>query len=284
MVDFPCSCVLYLRQGGKRKKEEIVSVRFSDGKKIDYKVPVRNIHSYSKEELFEKKLYVFLPFYLMRYQSECEQIEGNDAKRRLLLEECKIIVNWLEGQLGKSNSYAYAEITQWMKKIAEYIFQRTEKIRKGVGTIMGGEVIESFYDQAFNAGVRSILEEKIEKKINKGKTLEQTACELEEKVKKIKPIYMQVAKRLGINPEDMGIKMDVEDYLKLPYTRMVQEMNDENGHYFYGRILELDGCQSTADTLEELYTNLNIAMEGYLEVKIRHNLPIPKPQTLYSIS
>ena len=149
---------------------------------------------------------------------------------------------------------------------------------------MGGEVIESFYDQAFNAGVRSILEEKIEKKINKGKTLEQTACELEEKVKKIKPIYMQVAKRLGINPEDMGIKMDVEDYLKLPYTRMVQEMNDENGHYFYGRILELDGCQSTADTLEELYTNLNIAMEGYLEVKIRHNLPIPKPQTLYSIS
>lgn len=55
--------------------------------------------------------------------------------------------------------------------------------------------------------------------------------------------------------------MEVKDYMKLPYTRLVQEMNDESGHYFYGRILELDGCQSTSDTLEELYENLNEAMQ-----------------------
>ena len=47
--------------------------------------------------------------------------------------------------------------------------------------------------------------------------------------------------------------MEIKDYMQLPYTRLVQEMNDESGHYFYGRILELDGCQSTGDTLEELY-------------------------------
>ena len=50
--------------------------------------------------------------------------------------------------------------------------------------------------------------------------------------------------------------MNVNDYMKLPYTRLVQEINDESGHYFYGRILELDGCQSTGDTLEELYEGL----------------------------
>ena len=69
--------------------------------------------------------------------------------------------------------------------------------------------------------------------------------------------------------------MEVKDYMKLPYTRIVKEMNDESGHYFYGKILELDGCQSTGDTLEELYENLNEAMEGYLEVKLENNLPIP---------
>lgn len=36
--------------------------------------------------------------------------------------------------------------------------------------------------------------------------------------------------------------MIIEDYMKLPYTMLVQEMNDESGHYFYGRILEFDGC------------------------------------------
>jgi predicted HicB family RNase H-like nuclease len=72
--------------------------------------------------------------------------------------------------------------------------------------------------------------------------------------------------------------MEVKDYMKLPYTRLVQEMNDESGHYFYGRILELDGCQSTGDTLEELYDGLNEAMEGYIEVKLENGLPIPTPE------
>ena len=73
--------------------------------------------------------------------------------------------------------------------------------------------------------------------------------------------------------------MDMKDYMKLPYTRLVQEMNDETGHYFYGRILELDGCQTTADTLSELYENLNDIMESYLEIKLENNLPIPIPET-----
>ncbi|MDO5574422.1 MAG: toxin-antitoxin system HicB family antitoxin [bacterium] len=72
--------------------------------------------------------------------------------------------------------------------------------------------------------------------------------------------------------------MRVEDYMKLPYTRLVQEMNDESGHYFYGKVLELDGCQSTGDTIEELYESLSEAMEGYLEVKLENNLPIAIPE------
>ena len=73
--------------------------------------------------------------------------------------------------------------------------------------------------------------------------------------------------------------MEVKDYMKLPYTRLVQEMNDESGHYFYGRILELDGCQTTADTLAELYNDLNDIMKSYLEIKIENHLPIPIPET-----
>ena len=72
--------------------------------------------------------------------------------------------------------------------------------------------------------------------------------------------------------------MEVNDYMKLPYTRLVQEMNDESGLYFYSRILELDGCQSTSDTLSGLYESLNEAMEGYIETKLENHLLIQLPQ------
>ncbi len=78
--------------------------------------------------------------------------------------------------------------------------------------------------------------------------------------------------------------MEINDYMKLPYTRLVQEMHDESGDYFYGRILELDGCQSTGATLEELYQNLNEAMSGYLEVKLLHHIPIPIPESANNYS
>lgn len=69
----------------------------------------------------------------------------------------------------------------------------------------------------------------------------------------------------------------LEYYKSLPYNKIIQEINDESGHYFYGRILELDGCQSTGDTLEELNANLTEAMEGHIEVLLENEMEIPEP-------
>ena len=79
-------------------------------------------------------------------------------------------------------------------------------------------------------------------------------------------------------------KYTLDDYMSLPYNKIIQEMNDESGHYFYGRVMELDGCQSTGDTIEELYDNLREAMEGYIEVKIENHLPIPEPVNVEKFS
>ncbi len=46
----------------------------------------------------------------------------------------------------------------------------------------------------------------------------------------------------------------------------------------------MDGCQSTPDTLAELYENLNEAMEGYIKVKLENNMPIPIPGTANNYS
>ncbi len=69
----------------------------------------------------------------------------------------------------------------------------------------------------------------------------------------------------------------IEEYLELPYNYIIQPVNDESGVYFYARVLELDGCQSTGDTFEEAYVNLKEAMEGWIETKLEAGLEIPLP-------
>lgn len=70
---------------------------------------------------------------------------------------------------------------------------------------------------------------------------------------------------------------DVKEYLKLPYNFIIQPVNDESGSYFYARVLELDGCQSTGETFEEAYENLKEAMKGWIETKLENGFEVPLP-------
>lgn len=70
---------------------------------------------------------------------------------------------------------------------------------------------------------------------------------------------------------------NVEYYMNLPYNYIVQPITDESGFYFYARVLELDGCQSTGETFEEAYENLKEAMEGWIETKLEGGFEVPLP-------
>ena len=70
---------------------------------------------------------------------------------------------------------------------------------------------------------------------------------------------------------------DIKDYLELPYNFIIQPVSDESGSYFYARVLELDGCQSTGETFEEAYENLKDAMEGWIEAKLEGGFEVPLP-------
>lgn len=69
----------------------------------------------------------------------------------------------------------------------------------------------------------------------------------------------------------------VKDYMKLPYNYIIQPIEDESGDYYYAKVLELDGCQSTGETFEEAYNNLKDAMTGWIETKLEAGFEIPMP-------
>jgi len=73
------------------------------------------------------------------------------------------------------------------------------------------------------------------------------------------------------------IKKDLQYYMELPYTFIVQHIKDESGEYYYSRVLELDGCQSHGDTRTDALESIREAMEGWIETKLEFNDPIPEP-------
>lgn len=68
-----------------------------------------------------------------------------------------------------------------------------------------------------------------------------------------------------------------EDYIKLPYNYIIQPINDESGYYYYARVLELDGCQSTGETFEEAFENIKDAMKGWIKAKLEGGFEVPMP-------
>lgn len=73
--------------------------------------------------------------------------------------------------------------------------------------------------------------------------------------------------------------MKLQDYMNMPYNITIQKQTDESGEYYYAKVMELDGCQSDGETVEEAYKNLREAMEGYIETKLENGAEIPLPIT-----
>jgi antitoxin HicB len=63
-------------------------------------------------------------------------------------------------------------------------------------------------------------------------------------------------------------------YLSAPYVRMIIPNAEEGG--YLAEVLELPGCITEGDTLEEAYHNLEDAMAGWIETSLEDNRPIPE--------
>ena len=204
IIEFPASCVVYLRHSRDKKDSERVIIRLADGQEINYLVPVVRSQNYSKEEIFKKRLYILLPYYILRYEKQLKQIEHDEKRCSMLQEEYEDICVQLERTLGRENPSAYVELHKLMVRVLDYILIEQEEIRKGVEQVMGGKVLESFYDEVLRKGHaeghaeghqealrenRHKLVEKVRIKRQQGKTPEQIADELMEELTLITEIY-----------------------------------------------------------------------------------------------
>ena len=142
-IEFPRSCVLFLRSSGNTPDYLEADVIFPDGKTHVYSIPAIKMADYTKDHIFEKNLLMLLPFYIMRYEKKKHDMRKNLELLQILLDEYDEIRINLEKELTETGkAELYTNMTKLIVKIADHIFEKEEDIRKGIGDVMGGKVLE----------------------------------------------------------------------------------------------------------------------------------------------
>ena len=142
-IEFPRSCVLFLRNSGNTPDYLEADVIFPDGKTHVYSIPAIKMADYTKDHIFEKNLLMLLPFYIMRYEKKKHDMRKNPELLQVLLNEYDEIRINLEKELTETGkAELYTNLTKLIVKIADHIFEKEENIRKGIGDVMGGKVLE----------------------------------------------------------------------------------------------------------------------------------------------
>ena len=101
-----------------------------------------------------------LPFYIMRYEKDKNKINKSETELKKLLEEYESILQYLDRELY-DQGVVYGRLLELMKEISDYIFKKEESVKKGIGDIVGGKVLELQTDKALREGMEKGIEQGI---------------------------------------------------------------------------------------------------------------------------
>lgn len=147
-IELPRSCVLSVRSPENTRAYQETEVLFPDGQTYTYSIPVVKMESYTINDIFEKKLLILLPFYIIRYEKKRHNLFGSPESFQTLLNECMEIRRNLYRELAEEQYRELIRLTELIIETVDYIFRKEEKIRKIIDGIMEGRALEQDIENA----------------------------------------------------------------------------------------------------------------------------------------
>ena len=176
VVEFPHSAIMFLRSKKTTPKQMEISVR-TPGGETSYYVPALHVRDYTMEDIFRKRLYFLIPFYIFNLESKFSEIEANRDKVEELKKFYVDMMLRLEDavSIGELTEFSYLEIRDMTNRVVQNLAKNYKNIRKGVGDIMGGKVLVTEVSKARNKGREEEAIAVVENMLRKGKQPEEIA-------------------------------------------------------------------------------------------------------------
>ncbi|MBP3489631.1 MAG: hypothetical protein J6K53_14760 [Roseburia sp.] len=199
-LQMPKSCILYLRGEAGIPEEDELEIELADGQVVTYHVPSVKLEKYTLNEIFEKNLLIFLPYYIMRYEKKFNEIAQDEGKSEKLVQEYENILKQLDRSDRAEREGLFWDMMRLIKRILDYQLRREDALRERMDGVMGGKVLDLPSDK-----LREEREKGIEQGIEKG--IEQG---IEQGIEKVIGTLIETYREFGASKEDTQTKLQAK--------------------------------------------------------------------------
>ena len=118
-------------------------------------MPVVKVQEYTKEEIFDKKLLFFIPYYIMRFEKDIKRINDEEAELQKIKLEYEDIYNRLCNlENNKEIDYVYLHnLISLMAKLINIVAKDASNVKREVITVGGGRVLELESEKILQRGI-----------------------------------------------------------------------------------------------------------------------------------
>ena len=141
-IKYPKACVVYLRGKDVKKRKDIMRVRFQDGFVYEYRPEVIEVSAYSLDDLFKKKLLLFLPFYLIRYETATKINDMENPEYLRFFKDTKEMIDRVSEINNEGTQELCINLIDLTKRITDYICRSSKSARERMDDIMSGKVLK----------------------------------------------------------------------------------------------------------------------------------------------
>ena len=194
-LPIPHFTVIYIKNTPDTPKTTTIAYRFPDGTLYEQTEQNIFLSDLTKEEIIEKELYVYIPFYIARYEKELKS--GKEYEKAI-----KDLAYFREQmlQLRQRNQLNDVEVDDLRDCVNQIVLHITDgnAIEKEVVSVMGGEVFELHSErivreateryQAEIEDLKQQMGERDKRLEEKDKTIEEKEKSLAEKNRKIEEL------------------------------------------------------------------------------------------------
>ena len=96
------------------------------------------------DELFEKRLYFLIPFYILNYRDRIDRLESDEKEREDFIRTYSEIRRRLDSDLEerKLTLFSFGVIIESMRRVAFNVTEGHGTVQEKVGEMMGGQIME----------------------------------------------------------------------------------------------------------------------------------------------